>query len=165
MKKLILTLLLAVLPLSSFAASGTAIAGGSQSTPYVINKPGAYYLAANRVMTTLGQAAIQIDASDVTLDLNGYTLSFPNAEGPYTPGIKAKGANIEIRNGSISTIPGSAIHVDGLLENVGLRLIDLRIADSMGIGTGAWGTWVERCQVTDTSGNAIQVGTGSTEKE
>ena len=165
MKKLILSLLLAVLPLSSFAASGTAIPGGAQSTPFIINKPGSYYLAANRIMTTLGQPAIQIDASDVTLDLNGYMLSFPSAEGPNTPGIKVKGANIEIRNGSISTVPGSAIHADNLLENVGLRLFDLRVADTKGIDAGAGNSWIERCQVIDTRGIAIDLGNHGTVKD
>ncbi|HEX2100217.1 MAG TPA: hypothetical protein VHF69_06130 [Candidatus Synoicihabitans sp.] len=75
MKNLILSCLLAVLPLSLFAASGTAIPGGNQNTPFVIDKPGAYYLAANRTMTKLNVwAAIEIKADNVTLDLNGFTL-------------------------------------------------------------------------------------------
>jgi hypothetical protein len=106
MKKLVLSILLTVLPLALFGASGTAIPGGNQAAPFVINKPGAYYLAANRVMTTKGQAvgAIQIDASDVTLDLNGYTLGYVDVDGSGS-GILVNGSNVEIRNGSINTCP------------------------------------------------------------
>jgi hypothetical protein len=75
------SLLLAAVPPGLFAASGTAIPGGNQTAPFVIAKPGAYHLAANRVMTATGKPAIEITASDVTLDLNGSTLGYIDSTG------------------------------------------------------------------------------------
>lgn len=164
MKKRLLTFLLAVLPLSSFAASGTAIPGGSQTTPFVINKPGAYYLAGNRVMTTKGDAVIKVAASDVTLDLNGFSLSYPDIQATGD-GISVVGANIEIRNGSISTTPSAAINVGAYSNNVGLRVIDVRVADTTGINAQGFSPWIERCQIIDTRGEAIDLGYYGTAKD
>ena len=163
MKKLILTLLLAALPLSLLAASGTAIPGGNQSTPFIINKPGAYYLAGNRVMTdktVLG--AIQILADNVTLDLNGFTLSYTDiASDPSVFGhaIFSNKNNVEVRNGTISTIPNEAVHAQ---VGDGFRLIDVRIMDSHGVRITVPGALVERCHITNSRGRAITIeGDGS----
>lgn len=154
MKKLLLSLLFAVLPLSAFAASGTAIPGGSQSTPFVINKPGAYYLAANRVMTATGLNAIQIEAPDVTLDLNGFTLSFTNINGTGY-GIMITSENVEIRNGSITTVPYGAIRSVG---GAATRVIDVRVSDSAGIQLVSSASLVERCHIIDSRGQAVLLG-------
>jgi hypothetical protein len=155
MKKIILSFLLAVLPIALLGASGTAIPGGNQAAPFIISKPGAYYLAANRVMTTKGGSAIQIDASDVTLDLNGFTLSYPDTEGAGT-GIIVKGSSVEIANGSISTVPYNAIFVPN--GPAGVRIIDLRIADTMGIKTYGSSTLIERCHIIDSRASAADLG-------
>jgi hypothetical protein len=158
MKKSILSLLLAVLPLALFGASGTAIPGGNQAAPFIINKPGAYYLAANRVMTTKAWAAIQVDASDVTLDLNGFTLSFSDADGDKGNGIVGYGANLEIRNGSITVTPDYAIKA----YSSGLRIIDVRIDDTKGIYSESVAALVERCHIVDSRRFAIfMIGKGS----
>lgn len=151
MKKLILSLVLTILPLALFGASGTAIPGGNQAAPYIINKPGAYYLAANRVMTTKAWAAIQVDASDVTLDLNGFTLSFSDADGDKGNGIVGYGANLEIRNGSITVTPAYAIRA----YSSGLRVIDVRIDDTQGIYSEAQAALVERCHILDSRRFAV----------
>jgi hypothetical protein len=156
MKKSVLSLLLAILPIAVFAASGTAIPGGNQSTSFVINKPGAYYLAANRVMTATGKPAIEITASGVTLDLNGFILGYADVTGSGDA-ILAKGSNIEVRNGSISTVPGRAIHSPIGLETIGMRVIDVRVDDSKGLYIGSHGAWIERCQVFDSRDYAIEV--------
>jgi hypothetical protein len=151
MKTKILALLL--FPLALFGASGTAIPGGSQATTFVINKPGAYYLAANRLMTVNTLPAIKIEVSDVTLDLNGYALSFSDvADNPNAPAIDVRASNIEIRNGSITMIPGLAVSA---YNDDGVRLIDLRIADSQGVHVGAESSLIDRCQILDTRGQAV----------
>ena len=155
MKKLVLSLLLAVMPLALFGASGTAIPGGNQAASFIINKPGAYYLAANRVMTTKGKPAIHIQAPDVTLDLNGYVLSFVDIEGAGN-GIIVEGSNAEIRNGSISTVPYTAVFVAS--GQAGVRIIDLRVADSGGIKTNGNATWIERCHIIDSRGFGVEMG-------
>ena len=45
------------------------------SAPYNISLPGSYYLTTNIVVNFIQPVAISINASDVTLDLNGFTLS------------------------------------------------------------------------------------------
>jgi hypothetical protein len=160
MKKLILSCLLAVLPLSLFAATGTAIPGGSQSTPFVIDKPGAYYLAANRTMTTLTTwAAIEIKADNVTLDLNGFTLAFSSSanQSGHGNGIVVKGDNVEIRNGVVSTTPAYAIFSE---TGDYLRLIDLRVLESVGVMARGRSSIVDRCHVSETRGYGLQIGNG-----
>jgi hypothetical protein len=164
MKKRILSLLLAILPLALLGASGTAIPGGNQSAPFVITKPGAYYLAGNRVMTTKGDAIIKVAASEVTLDLNGYSLSYPDINGTGV-GISVVGANCEIRNGSITTTPSYGIYAEAVTSNLATRVIDVRVADTTGIYTRGHSAWIERCHVTDTRGDAINLGHGGTAKD
>lgn len=49
--------------------------------PYTINQPGSYYLSANMI-TASGGNAISIQAENVTLDLNGFTISSPPGGSP-----------------------------------------------------------------------------------
>jgi hypothetical protein len=165
MKKSLLSLLLALVPLALLGASGTAIPGGNQATPFIINKPGAYYLAANRVMTNTALPAIEITASGVTLDLNGFNLGYSDVAGT-ADAILAKSSNIEIRNGSITTAPGRAIYSPNEPENVGMRVIDVRVVDTRGLSLGSKGAWVERSQIFDSRDYAIQIeGWGGTVKD
>jgi hypothetical protein len=165
MNRNVLSFLLAILPLALFGASGTAIPGGNQAASYIINKPGAYYLAASRVMTDTAQPAIQITASDVTLDLNGFTLAYADVAGTGDA-ILAKGSNIEIRNGSISTVPGHAINSPDEPKTIGMRVIDVRVDDTKGLYLGSEGAWVERCQIFASRGYALVVeGWGGTVKD
>ena len=146
-------LALVALP-AAFAANsslGTAIPGGNQSAPYVITKPGYYYLSASRVMTDNTKNAIEIKAPDVTLDLSGCTVSFATLAGGSGMGISIPTAvNVEISNGSITNIPGAAINSD-IKTGSGLRLIDLRVAGTRGIYSAASATLIDRCHVTDTA--------------
>ena len=65
------------------------------SLPFTISAPGSYYVTTN-LASGLG---ISINASHVTLDLSGFTLS--GAAGTPTSGIDVSGTqtNITIRNG------------------------------------------------------------------
>ena len=51
-----------------------------ESLPYSISAPGSYYLAAN-LTGSAGSNGITINASDVTIDLNGFTLTGPPGTG------------------------------------------------------------------------------------
>jgi parallel beta-helix repeat protein len=116
---------LALSALNAFAAIGTAIPGGAQSSTYVIDKPGYYYLSGDRTMT-ITSAAISVSADDVTLDLNGFTVS--SAGG----GIAANShTNIEIRNGSVGPTKSSGIYANACTL---LRIIDVRVSDAGGNG-------------------------------
>jgi hypothetical protein len=83
------------------------------SAPFIITKPGSYYLTTNLNVST--GDAIDIDTNGVTLDLNGFTLSSTELSGPAASGIMLiNGArNITISNGFIrsgTTNNGSGVY-------------------------------------------------------
>ena len=73
-----------------------------ESLPYVISAPGSYYFTKNLQFTAASGDAIRITSADVTLDLNGFTLSSTaavNGRGIFvTGGLN----NIAIKNGNIA---------------------------------------------------------------
>lgn len=139
---------------SSSGSGATVIPGGAQSTTYVINKSGFYVLGGDRVMSDMTKAAIEINAADVTLDLNGFTLSFQGTSGAGVGVNVPTAVNVEVRNGTICHTPYSAVLALGS-TGAGLRVIDIRVADTAGIESQAANTLVERCQVLDTRGIAV----------
>jgi hypothetical protein len=155
MKLIHLALALAAVPAAVFAANANfSIPGGSQSSTFVISTSGIYSLAASRVMTDNTKNAIEITVPDVTVDLNGCTISYASVAGGSGIGINIPTAvNVEIRNGSITNVPMAAIRSDGATGS-GLRVIDVRVAGSRGIASKAAATLVDRCHVTDTSSAA-----------
>jgi hypothetical protein len=80
---------------------------GDASTLFKITAPGSYYLAADAAPAP-SQAAITIQTSHVTLDLNGYHLA---GQSGATSGIVVSGVNneIAIRRGAIRDFPSYAI--------------------------------------------------------
>jgi hypothetical protein len=80
-RNVVLPLVAAGLTLFTAASSkawevATPVPGTAISTvPFTISTPGNYYLASNLTFTGFSGAAITIAASEVTLDLNGKTLS------------------------------------------------------------------------------------------
>jgi hypothetical protein len=79
------------------------------SVPYTISTPGSYYLTAS--MGVSSGTAITITASQVTLDLNGFTLSSTEASPTGTGILLAVGVtDITIRNGHIK---GNVIYSGG----------------------------------------------------
>lgn len=72
---------------------------GSASALHVINEPGSYYLTDNITGVT-GKNGIEIEAVDVTLDLNGFALIGVGGSASgvsYAPGVN----NLVVRNGTI----------------------------------------------------------------
>ncbi|HZV70775.1 MAG TPA: right-handed parallel beta-helix repeat-containing protein [Saprospiraceae bacterium] len=69
------------------------------SLPYTISAPGSYYVTANLT----GAVGITIATSNVTLDLNGYTLK--GTAGNNSEGVKVSVAvtNINVKNGGIAS--------------------------------------------------------------
>src|SRR5690606_34458615 len=53
---------------------------GDASAVFVISQPGSYYLTADLVVPA-NRTAIRIDASDVTIDLNGFAIRGNSAAG------------------------------------------------------------------------------------
>jgi parallel beta-helix repeat protein len=128
------------------AGVGTAIPAGTVSSAYVITKPGAYYLAGERIMTDNTIPIIAIQSDDVTLDLAGYSISFATTSGGSAPAILSQKTNLEVRNGSILNVPYTGIDFGGVSQ---FRIIDVRVSDvatGAGINVGSYGI-VRNCDV------------------
>jgi hypothetical protein len=116
-------------------------------TPIVISSPGSYYLAED-IFSIHSEHGIEIDASHVTLDLNGFTV-FGNTEVGSLDGIHIADErhNVTIRNGTVRDFFQNGIYgtaSDGcVVEGVrvinnslyGIRLRNYsRVKDCMALG-------------------------------
>lgn len=104
---------------------------GDASAVFVINQPGPYYLTAH-IVVPANKAAIHVAAPDVTIDLNGFTISGLLAAG--TVGIRAttgEPLNLWIRNGTIEFMNDYGIVVVG---DGPCRLSDLILRLNRGYG-------------------------------
>ena len=77
---------------------------GNATNSFIISQPGSYYLTSN-FAGAVGKNGISIQASDVTLDLNGFTLTGPGTGGTGTTALRgvitsAAATNSCLRNGS-----------------------------------------------------------------
>src|SRR5215831_11971139 len=137
---------------------GLPATGGSSDTsvnasiqvqlPIQITEPGNYRLNTNLVGIT-PNTVISIESSDVTLDLNGFSISGGG------PGILGSGRNIAISNGSITSGDGDAIHLAG--SNCSIER--LRIGGRDGIVlSGTDETEGTNCIVKNNTVNVARVG-------
>jgi hypothetical protein len=146
--------------------------------PYTITNSGSYYLTANFTVDPLytSGTAISINVSDVTLDLNGFTLF---SYCPYN--IAAGGgvtlasglSDITILNGHISsstTYNGSTFFDSGFeyginyLSNApaNVRVSGVSVTGCAGVGIslgGSYTTVVDSCSVRTIGGYGIEAGT------
>jgi len=118
-------------------AAGSKAGTQIKSVPYTISSPGLYCLAKNLTYAATTSNAITVNASDVTLDLNGFCLTGPgktSGSGYYGISIDAGANNVEIRNGSVKSFGNDGIHAAG---SIGIRVIGLRVSDN-----GSAGVWM-----------------------
>lgn len=115
--------------------------------PLIISQPGNYYLTEN-ITTATTEAAIRISASDVTIDLGGFTLRGPGG----TPtglrdGIRLQSSHsgIWIRNGTIAGFQGRGIDMSLAAANVRISDVCVTACGGMGARVGSAGAVVERC--------------------
>jgi hypothetical protein len=143
------------------------------SAPFTITQPGSYYLTTN--VTVSSGNAISISANNVTLDLNGFTISSTAALASGDEGILLSGSltNIAIRNGHIisgvtnnngvysGTGFGLGVGFSGFPYNV--RVSDLSVSGCQydGIYVGYSSTVVESCVVNTVGAYGIQAQTVS----
>jgi hypothetical protein len=128
------------------------------SLPYTITQPGSYYLTRN-LTGVAGNNGISILASNVTIDLNGFTL-----DGNGNTGFRAIScsfrSNVTIRNGTIANWNREGI--DGYQSHQA-RVEDVTV-DNSNNGFGiivSYTSVVTRCQVRSSAAGII-VGDGST---
>ena len=149
------------------------------SAPYTIAKPGSYYLTTN--LTVTSNDAIDIDASGVTLDLNGFTISstspFESGTAIYISFVSSGGGYIGFTDITISNghITGGVTNNAGVYEGpgfgYGIRYFqappappyDVRVTGvtvsgcltyGINVGTGN-STVVESCTVNSVGGSGI----------
>lgn len=140
------------------------------TVPYTIASPGSYYLAQN--LSVSSGDAIVIAADDVSLDLNGYTISSTaNPAAGAAIAIANTRSNIQISKGQIrgtATLSGITFSGGGFLNGItGLSITAVRISDlslrairgnGINLTAGSSGT-VARCALQVISGHAIVVAT------
>ena len=173
----------ALLPAYAFATDGQTLidqsiviaAGGF---PYKITAPGSYKLSGNLAASS---TAISITAENVTLDLNGFTLSCTscgvNSFSLY--GIDSTGQSTRILNGTVMGFPGGGIlftnnlgvidHVTMLGNGVGVQQNSgsLTVTSSavignantaQGIVSGTSGVlMIANCQISNNGGDGISI--------
>ncbi len=139
------------------------------SAPFTITASGSYYLTAD--LTVASGNAITVNADDVTLDLNGFTISSTASPAGGAAVFIGNGRqNITIRNGHIAgttTFSGGAFAgggfnqgVTSLSTNRNIHVADLAVrqvaSDAIGIGNSTPNTFVERCRITVAGGSGIR---------
>ena len=105
-------------------AAGGLTPGDTPGFPVTISQPGSYKLSGNLTVPNPNTTAIEIAASHVTLDLNGFAILGPTdcsgglnpcanagfGNGIVTPGVQF---NITLRNGTIQGMGNSGIFLKG----------------------------------------------------
>lgn len=112
-------------------------------TPIVITTSGSYYLGED-ILAFHGQHGIEINASDVTLDLNGFKIQ-GNTEVGSQDGVRIgpNANNVSISNGTIKSFFGVGIHTPvygegyGIFSPTELRVTDVRLQANGGGGLRA----------------------------
>jgi parallel beta-helix repeat protein len=128
------------------------------SLPYNITAQGSYIINQN---LKSGWNGIKVQANNVTIDLNGYSISGNNASGGY--GIYMSGrSNVEIRNGTIRNFGSHGIYEDSYSGH-SHRVINVRVMNNKGRGIYLLGGdyIVKDCTVSNNA-DGILVGNGST---
>lgn len=124
----------------------------ASATTVTINQPGSYVLTGN-ITVGAGSNGVFITASNVTLDLNGYTIS--GATGNTSAGILLSSVgNVRVRNGNVERF-GGGVNMVGVLNAVTVEDLLIRNTRSTGINTGTQSSRnmvLRRCRVVDVGG-------------
>ena len=174
-----LTILLAFAP-AALAVDGIVLINQSTMTnglpscpggghfPINICQPGSYRLSGNITVPDVNSDAIDINADNVTLDLNGFALLGPVTCKPNTfpaqcsasgggSGILSFNNNIAVSNGAISGMGLAGIDFEG----IGTRIDGVRISSNGDAGLAAQEAIVTNCTVTANAQDGILVFSGT----
>lgn len=126
---------------------------------FVIKRAGSYYLSAEIVTTK--DIAISVRASNVTLDLKGFSLVHRTAAGTRGIQVTADHHNVSITNGVIRGFANGVRATDLQKQNKGIRVTNLHVtgASHYGIVVGD-ASLVESC-TSNGNGGGIFVGKAS----
>ena len=108
-----------VLVTQARALAGGVTPGDAPGFPVEINLPGSYRLAGNLQVSSPDVSVIRVNANNVTIDLNGFTLFGPGPELGTAHGIVANddlenpgGSAVTVTNGIVRDMGGSGIQLD-----------------------------------------------------
>lgn len=128
-----------------------------RSLPYVVASCGSYYVA-GCLQGVAGGHGIRIQSDDVTIDLNGFTLTGGEGSGD---GIRAEGTlrNLRVFNGAVVGWDGAGVELSSA-GAVLLHDVTARTNGGDGIKIGA-DSIVERAVAIANGGNGVSVGARS----
>lgn len=134
----------------SSIATGSITPGDTAGFPATISAPGSYKLTANITPGSFTTNAIDVTGNDVTLDLNGFSVSSLQTCARMTPGnscigssvtaqvlIKITGSRVVVKNGSVYGSKGDGIQITG--DNVTLDSLSISQSAYRGIYLAANG--------------------------
>jgi len=132
-----------LIPATAFAKGGPIVI---KDLPYIISKPGNYTLTKSLAYNANRTDAITINADDVILDLNGYSITGPGKATSAHQGIAIFGNGVEVRNGYIAGF------FYGLFANnsISPKALNLRVHDNLfglDFESSAYGVEVKGCKV------------------
>ncbi len=103
--------------------------------PIIVQEPGSYYLTKNLVVPD-GTAGIVIEAPDVTIDLNGYTVSGATANTAGIFGNLAGASRPRVFNGTITNV-GAGIYLPGPQAQVYDVTVSVSVSTGIFVGPGS----------------------------
>ena len=119
--------------------------------PFVIAQPGSYVLTGDLRVANANTTAIQITADDVTLDLNGFSIS----------GVTECSSTTTVTTCS-PTGSGIGIDISSTATNVAVRNGTVRGMGSLGISSSPSGTRIEELQVVSNGSSGLSLGPDAT---
>ncbi|MDF7801910.1 right-handed parallel beta-helix repeat-containing protein [Pontiellaceae bacterium B1224] len=133
-----------------------ATVAGDTNYHHVISVPGSYYLSENIEVSL--PSGIQINSPDVSLDLNGFTVSRISGSGGYGIYIENEMDRATVRSGSIVGFDSGiyGYYADSCL----LEKLAVSGCTSSGIYAGTVARLVD-CRAHDNPGSGIRAGSGS----
>lgn len=121
------------------------------SLPWFIDKPGSYIVTAHLVGASSGNG-ISIHAPNVTIDLNGYTIS-GNCVGIGIQGGVVGLRNITIRNGNVEKW---MMGINLVADNVRLENVNVTDNEESGIELWGYGNLIKECIAAGNQGDGIR---------
>jgi hypothetical protein len=160
------------------AQAGNVTAGDTPGFPITLSATGSYLLTSNLTLPDTTTDGIQIEASHVSLDLNGFSIIGPvscdfmvdtvicsHPRSFAQAGVRVGGNDVTISNGAITGSTENA--VVNAADLSGLRIEHIRISSNSGNGLGISGTGivVENCylELNGANGARLDLVTGSCE--
>lgn len=115
-----------VLITQSSALAGNVTPGDTEGFPVSISRTGSYRLAGN-LQVTADKNGIEVTATEVSIDLNGFRM---DGAGVALTGIGGYQRSLTVRNGTLRAFRGHGISTRGAL----LIVEDMRISENGGSG-------------------------------